>query len=56
MTCQERIDCIKLFAPVGFAVISVVAVGVIILADLQAYKDYVEGLLGFAFINLGVSK
>lgn len=56
MTCQEKIECIKQFAPIMFAIMSIVAVGVIIFGDLKDYKNYVESLLGFAFINLGISK
>jgi hypothetical protein len=56
MTCQENIDCLKNALPIVLAILALLGTFVIVSFNLVAYKDYVTELLGFAFVNLGVSR
>jgi len=56
MTCQESIDCLKNALPIVLAILALLCAFVIVSFNLVEYKDYVTELLGFAFVNLGVSR
>lgn len=56
MTCQENIECFKQVLPLVLAVLALIAVVVIVSFKLDEYVKYVNELLGFALVNLGVSR
>lgn len=56
MTCQEAVECVRLVLPVLLACLALLAVLVIVVADMQEYRPDVNTLLGFAFVNLGISR
>ncbi len=56
MTCQESVDCIKQVLPTLLAILALVAVILISLGMLPQYQEHINELLGFAFVNLGISR
>jgi len=56
MTCQESVECVKQILPTLLAILALVAVIIISMGMLPQYEQYINELLGFAFINLGISR